>query len=223
MNFTKLLHAENITIQLFEAVEKNNLITPGKSEAQLSLEVCNLASEKFGLENHWHKKIVRTGKNTLCIYPDDPPNKIIQEDDLVILDFGPIVDGYEADLGRTYITGNNARKIKIKKDVEQAWYETQIWYKKQTALKSSALFQYVVEKATEYGYTFGGAIAGHIVGKFPHEQPADPKSLELDVHPENHNDMFLQDAYGNERHWILELLFIDRENEIGGYFEQLLC
>tara|TARA_R110001592_G_C13183107_1_gene751158 strand:- start:2593 stop:3261 length:669 start_codon:yes stop_codon:yes gene_type:complete len=214
--------AEKITIDLFEAIEKSNLITAGKSESQLSFEVCKLASEKFGIENHWHKKIVRTGKNTLCIYPDNPPNEIIQEDDIVILDFGPIINGFEADLGRTYVIGNNPNKVKIKRAVENAWYETQNWYNKQTVLKSSDLFQYVVEKAAEYGYIFGGEIAGHIIGKFPHEQPIDPKSLELDIHPKNHNDMFLLDPNGNKRHWILELLFIDRENQIGGYFEQLL-
>ena len=222
MTKEKLLHAEKTTIGIFKAVEEANLIIAGKSEEQLSAEICKLALEKFSIENHWHKKIVRAGKNTLCIYPDDPPNEIIQEDDIVILDFGPIIDGYEADLGRTYVTGSNARKLKIKGDVENAWYETQDWCKKQTFLKSSDLFKYVVDKATEYGYTFGGEIAGHIVGKFPHEQPADPKSLELDIHPQNHNDMFLLDADGNKRHWILELLFIDKENEIGGYFEQLL-
>ena len=222
MTKVKLDKAEKITLELFEAVERSNLIIPGKSEAQLSLDVCNVAAEKFGIEKHWHKKIVRTGKNTLCIYPDNPPDKIIQEDDIVILDFGPIVDEYEADLGRTYVMGNNAGKLKIKTDVEKAWYETQHWYSKQTFLKSSDLFLYVVEKAAEYGYIFGGEIAGHIVGKFPHEQPLNPKSMELDIHPENHNDMFLPDVNGNKRHWILELLFIDKENEIGGYFEQLL-
>ena len=46
--------------------------------------------------------------------------------------------------------------------------------------------------------------------------------MELDIHPENHNDMFILDTNGNKRHWILELLFIDKENQIGGYFEQLL-
>ena len=147
MTKTKLLKAEKISIQLFDAVEKNNLIIAGKSEAQLSLEVCNIASEKFGIENHWHKKIIRTGKNTLCIYPDNPPDEIIQEDDIVILDFGPIVDGYEADLGRTYVIGNNESKLKIKNDVEKAWYETKNWYSKQTSLKSSNLFQYVIKKA----------------------------------------------------------------------------
>jgi methionine aminopeptidase len=222
MTKIKLDKAEKITIEIFNAVEKSNLIIAGKSETQLSLEVCKVAAEKFGIENYWHKKIVRTGKNTLCIYPDNPPDEIIQEDDIVIIDFGPIVDGYEADLGRTYVIGNNASKLKIKQDVEKAWYQTQAWFNTQTYLKSSDLFKYVVEKAKEYSYTFGGEIAGHIVGKFPHEQPLNPKSVELDIHPENDNDMFLLDANGNKRHWILELLFIDKENKIGGYFEQLL-
>ena len=222
MTKTKLDNAEKITLELFEAVEKSNLLIPGKSEAQLSSAISLLAAEKFGIENHWHKKIVRAGKNTLCIYPDNPPDEIIQEDDIVILDFGPIVDGYEADLGRTYVMGNNAGKSKIKQDVEKVWYEMRNWYKEQTFLKSSDFFQYAVEKAGEYGYIFGGEIAGHIVGRYPHEQPAGPKSLELDIHPKNHNDMFLLDANGDKRHWILELLFIDTKNQIGGYFEQLL-
>ncbi|MEJ7625749.1 MAG: M24 family metallopeptidase [Ferruginibacter sp.] len=222
MTETKLLNAQKVTIELFEAVEKNNLIIAGKSESQLSTEIVNLSLEKFGIKEHWHKKIVRTGVNTLATYNDNPPDKIIQEDDIVFLDFGPIVDGFEADLGRTYVIGNNVIKLKIKNDVEKAWYETRAWYGTQTSLKSSDLFQYVVEKATKYGYTFGGQIAGHIVGKFPHEQPLDPRSMELDIHPQNHNDMLLPDANGDKRHWILELLFIDKDNKIGGYFEQLL-
>jgi methionine aminopeptidase len=222
MTKEKLLHAQNVTLQIFEAVEKNNLIIPGKSEEQLSKELCDLALEKFGIEKHWHKKIVRTGINTLATYGENPPNRIIEEGDILFLDFGPLVDGYEADLGRTYVLGNNASKLKLKMDVEKAWYETQEWYQQQTAIKASDLFHYVVTKAGEYGWTFTGAIAGHILGKFPHEQPADPKSWELDVHPDNDNDMFLTDANGDKRHWVLELQFIDTKKGIGGYFEQLL-
>ena len=222
MTKTKLLNAEKITKQLFEAVEKSNLIIAGKSEDQLALEVTDMAFEKFGIKDHWHKKIVRTGVNTLATYNENPPNRIIQEEDILFIDFGPIVEGYEADLGRTYVIGNNATRLKLKNDVEKAWHEILGWFQMQTKLKASALFQYVVEKATEYGWSFGGEIAGHIVGKFPHEQPVDPKSPELDIHPENHNDMFLLDANGDKRHWILELQFIDKEKGIGGYFEQLL-
>jgi methionine aminopeptidase len=217
-----LINAEKIAVQLFEAVEQNNLIKPGKSEAQLNLEVQHLAAELFGIETHWHKKIVRSGPNTLAVYNENPPDRVMQEDDILFIDYGPVIDGYEADVGRTYVIGTNAWKRKLKNDVERAWYETREWFQQQTRLKASELFQYVVEKAGQYGWTFGGEIAGHIIGKFPHEQPADPKSLELDVHPENDNDMFLPDANGNKRTWILELQFIDPEKKIGGYFEQIL-
>lgn len=222
MTKEKLLNAQYISVQFFQAIEKNNLITAGKSEEQLNAEVCDLALHRFGIQEHWHKKIVRAGKNTLARYPDNPQNRAIEQDDILFIDLGPIVDGYEADIGRTYVLGNDARKLKLQRDVEAAWYDIQEWYQQQTTLKASALFQYAVDKAAELGWEFGGDIAGHIVGKYPHEQPPDPQSLELDIHPENHNDMFLPDANGHKRHWILELQFIDRENEIGGYFEQLL-
>ncbi|MEO8404273.1 MAG: M24 family metallopeptidase [Chitinophagaceae bacterium] len=218
----KLLNAQNISIRFFKTIEESNLIVAGKTEGQLNSEICELAAKKFGIETHWHKKIVRSGKNTLAIYPDNPPDRVIEKDDILFIDLGPIVDGYEADIGRTYVVGNNPLKLKLKRDVETAWYEIQKWYQLQATLKASELFQYSVEKAHEMGWEFGGEIAGHIVGKYPHEQPADPKSLELDIHPDNDNDIFLHDANGNNRHWILELQFVDKENEIGAYFEQLL-
>jgi Xaa-Pro aminopeptidase len=222
MTKTKLDYSEKIAGELFKLVEKNNLIVAGKSEQQLNDEVVNLAREKFGIEQHWHKKIVRCGANTTAIYPDNPPNLTIQKDDLVILDFGVVVDGWESDYARTYVLGNNPQKLKLKNDVEKAWEETRAWVKQQKTLKASDLFAYTREKSKQYGWTSAGEIAGHIVGKFPHELPADPKSLELDVHPDNPNDMFLLDANGNKRHWILEMHFIDKENKMGAYFEQLL-
>jgi Xaa-Pro aminopeptidase len=222
MTKEKLLNAQYISIQFFKAIEENNLIIPGKSEEELNAELSDLALNKFGIEKHWHKKIVRTGKNTLANYPDNPPNRIIEKDDILFVDYGPIVEDYEADIGRTYVLGSDPRKLKLKKDVEAAWYDIQEWYLQQTTLKASDIFNCAVRKAEESGWEFTGAIAGHIVGKYPHEQPPDPKSLELDIHPDNHDDIFLLDANGNKRHWILELQFIDRKNEIGAYFEQLL-
>ena len=222
MTETKIAYAQKVSADLFKAVEQNNLIVAGKSEEQLNQEIVQLAHEKFGVEAHWHKKIVRAGVNTLSIYTDNPPNQIIKADDILFLDYGIIVDGYEADYARTYVLGNDARKLKLKNDVEKAWYEIQDWYRKQTSVKASDLFALTRKKASEYGWTSAGIIAGHIVGKYPHEQPADPKSWELDVHPDNHNDILLRDANGNKRHWILEIHFVDKENNIGGYMEQLL-
>lgn len=222
MTETRMQRAQEISANIFKTVEERNLIVPGKSEEQLNREIVQLAFEEFDVELHWHKKIVRAGINTMAIYPDNPPDQIIKPDDIVILDYGIVFHGYEADYARTFVLGNDPRKIKLKNDVEKAWYEIQDWYRKQSSVKASDLFALTRKKASEYGWTSAGVIAGHIVGKYPHEQPADPKSWELDVHPENHNDILMRDANGDKRHWILEVHFVDKVNNIGGYFEQLL-
>lgn len=215
------MEAQAIAIQLFETVAHRQLITPGKSEQQLNTEIFNLATELFGIEKHWHKRIVRSGANTLAPYNENPPDLIIQQNDILFIDFGPIIEEWEADLGRTYVVGTDPLKHKLKNDIEKAWHETRIWFQQHAHLRASDLFQYAGEKAKEYGWVFGGEIAGHLIGEFPHER-LEPGNYQLYVHPENHNDMFLPDANGNKREWILELHFVDREKQIGGFFEQLL-
>ena len=42
------------------------------------------------------------------------------------------------------------------------------------------------------------------------------------VHPNNDVDMYALDKNGNKRDWILEIHFINKEKESGGFFEQLL-
>jgi Xaa-Pro aminopeptidase len=218
----QLLLAEQKAKDLFKTVEDRGLIVPGKSEQQLSDEIVQVGRKDFGVEVHWGKKIVRTGINTLQPYIADPPNLVIQDNDILFFDFHPVFDSWEADLGRTYVLGNDPLKHTIRNAVEAAWHEGNAWYAEQTALTGAAFFNYIIELARNYGYEFGNAIAGHIIGKFPHEQPDDPNDLCLDVHPDNHTNILQPDKYGNKRHWMLELHFVDRKNKIGAFFEQLL-
>lgn len=217
-----LLHAQQKTIELFNIVEQRGLIKAGKPEQQLCDEIVQIAKNEFEVENHWGKKIVRTGINTLVPYAADAPDILIKEDDILFLDFHPVFDGWEADLGRTYVLGNDPLKLKIMQAVETAWHEANTWYFEQTNLTGAEFFNYTTELAKRYGYEFGNAISGHIVGHYPHEQPNDPNDLCLDVHPENHMDILQLDNNGNNRYWILELHFVDRANGIGAFFEQLL-
>lgn len=217
-----LFLAEQKAKELFNTVEQRGLIVSGKSEKQLCDEILQIAKVEYGVENHWGKKIVRTGINTLQPYIADAQDLIIKEDDILFFDFHPIFNGWEADLGRTYILGNDPIKQKIKHDVETAWHEGNAWYFNQTKLTGAEFFNYATELAIKYGYEFGNAISGHIIGKYPHEQPDDPNDLCLDVHPDNDTDILQLDKHGNARHWMLELHFVDRKNNVGAFFEQLL-
>ena len=217
----KLVAAEEKAKELFAAAEEGGLIVPGKYESELNDEVVQLAYDVFGIKQFWHKKIVRAGVNTMQPYSGNPPDVMIGEDDLVILDFGPVFNGYEADLARTYVLGNSPLKLKLKADVEAAWQEANAWYAQQNSLTGAAFYNYITDLAGRYGYWYGGEIAGHIVGPYPHEQLG-PGNLGLDIHPDNHQDMYAKDPMGNDRHWILEIHFIDKLNNIGGFFEQLM-
>ena len=216
-----LVKAEEIAVALFHEVENRNLIVAGKDEETLNKEVFQLAKELFDVDKHWHKRIVRCGENTLHPYKENPPNRIIQKNDILFFDFGPIIDKWEADLGRTYVIGDDPVKLKLKKDIETAWQETKDWFDKQTTLKASELFEFAVTKAKAYGWEFGGEIAGHLIGEFPHES-LEPGNYQLYIHPDNHNDMFDLDIHGEKRNWILEIHFIVRDLKIGGFYEQLL-
>ncbi len=217
----KLIEAEKKADNLFLEIERRNLIVAGKSERVLNNEIFSLADELFGIKKYWHKRIVRSGPNTLAPYDENPPDLIIQEDDILFLDFGPIFEDWEADLGRTYVIGTDPVKHKLKNDIIVAWHEIRDWFFMQTELSCAQLYNYSVAVAKKYGWEYGSEIAGHLIGKFPHER-LEPGDYNLYIHPENHNSMFTPDAFGNKRHWILELHFVDREKQIGGFFEQLL-
>ena len=217
----KLAEAEAKALQLFNEAEERKLFVPGKSEKKLNVEVYDLALELYGIEKYWHKRIVRSGANTLLPYNENPPDLILQSDDILFLDFGPIFEDFEADFGRTYVIGTNPYKVKLKNDTEAVWLEVKQWFDKQLNVTGAQLFNYAVEVSKKYGWTFGGEIAGHLIGQFPHER-LEKGNYSLYVHPENPNDMSLPDANGNKREWILEIHLVDREKEIGGFFEQLL-
>jgi Xaa-Pro dipeptidase len=218
----KLADAESKATQLFQAIDTHGLIKAGKTEKEINTEIYNLAFELFGIEKYWHKRIVRAGVNTLRPYDDNPPDLVVQDDDILFLDFGPVFEDWEADFGRTYVIGNDPYKHKLKKDIEAAWYETKEWFSKQAKLTGAEFYQYIMKITKTYGWEYGGQLAGHLIGHFPHEK-LEPGNHDLYILPDNNNDMFLPDKNGNKRHWILEIHFVDRERQIGGFFEQLLC
>ena len=223
MNLTlkNLIAAEEKAAQLFQELENRNIIIAGKTEKEVNTAVFELADELFGVKKHWHKRIVRAGANTLHPYDENPPGLVIQEDDIVFLDFGPIFEEWEADYGRTYVIGTDPLKLKLQQDIATAWQECRDYFFTQKNITGAQYYDYCVAKAKDYGWEYGGPIAGHLIGHFPHEQ-LEKENKRNYIHPENDEDMLAPDTSGKKREWILEIHFVDRDQEIGGFFEQLL-
>ena len=217
----ELLEAQTKAEALFHAVEARGCIRPGITENTLNAEVYALAKEMYGITTYWHKRIVRAGKNTLLPYAENPPDLTIEEDDILFLDLGPVFEQWEADFGRTFVVGSDPLKLKMQRDVAEAFAEGKRHFHATPDITSSELFHYAWSLAEKFGWEFGGPIAGHLIGQFPHERIADDK-VSLYVHPKSNLPMRSLDEQGQKRHWILEIHFIDREHEIGGFYEELL-
>jgi Xaa-Pro aminopeptidase len=221
-SLVNLIEAERKASVLFSEIESRGFISPGKTEKKLNTEIFDLAFELFGIRKFWHKRIVRSGSNTLLPYKENPPDLELQEDDILFFDFGPVFDNWEADFGRTYVLGNDTRKHQLKNDVETAWHEGYAHFlANYQHISGAELYQFTSDLALKMGWKYGNHHCGHLVGNFPHETLLG-EILSNYIHPENIDLMAHPDVLGNERFWIYEIHFIDPTLQIGGFFEQLM-
>ena len=216
-----LLDAQAKAAALFAEIVAGGLISAGKLESELTQEIHELAKSRFGLRRHWHKRIARAGENTMLTYHDEPKDRRIEADDVVYLDFGPVFEEWEADFGRTYALGADPVKHRLVSDIGEAFRRGKEHYRNTPSLTAGELYDYVVDLASDRGWEFGAPTAGHLIGHFPHER--EPGDLtRFSIRHGNGVSLREPDARGRQRHWILEIHFIDRQRRIGGFFEELL-
>lgn len=218
---TALLDAQAKAQALFAEADAQNLIRPGILESEVNESIYALAGRLYGITRYWHKRIVRAGPNTLAPYDENPPDLTIAADDIVFLDLGPVFEEWEADFGRTFVVGNDPLKHKLRRDIEAAFASGKQYFQQHADITAAELYGHAGQLAKQFGWEYGGPIAGHLIGVFPHEKIAGDK-VSLYVHPENHTRMRTPDASGRMRHWIFEIHFVDRARQIGGFYEELL-
>jgi Xaa-Pro aminopeptidase len=218
---TELREAQNKAEKLFGAIEAKGVIRPGVTESVVNEDIYALAKEMYGITTYWHKRIVRAGANTLLPYAENPPDLTIGSDDILFLDLGPVFQDWEADFGRTFVLGPDPVKHKLRRDVGEAFAAGKKYFNERRNITACELYRHAQSLAERYGWEYGGPIAGHLIGQFPHEKIADDK-VTLYVHPDSRLPMRAPDENGRPRHWILEIHFVDRQRQIGGFYEELL-
>lgn len=216
-----LLDAQSKAKQLLCAIEEKNLIVVGASENEITEKIYQLAYELFGSKKHWHKRIVRTGENTVFAYSANPPNLTLQDGDLVYLDLGPIFDEFEGDIGKTYLLGKDPNKERLTVDLERIFVEAKKFYLLQPSMTGAELWLKVTELTEEAGWKFGNYHAGHIIGEFSHKQMYGDLP-EHRISPLNNVPMNTLAVDGKRHHWILEIHLVHSQNLYGGFFEDLL-
>jgi Xaa-Pro aminopeptidase len=216
-----LIAAEDRALALLDAIEAAGLIAAGRTEREVERDIYALAQSAFGVERHWHKRIVRAGANTLAIAGDNPPIRTIGEDDMVFLDLGPVFDSWEADVGRSYAVGSDPAKHKLVADLPEQFEAVRRHFLAHPEISGAALYDVAIASAERAGWIFGGAIAGHIVSEFAHALIPGPKQRNR-IGPENHEPMRDPDPLGRTRYWIIEIHLLAPDRSFGGFYERLL-
>jgi Xaa-Pro dipeptidase len=75
-----LRDAERKAKALFDEVVTGGLIIPGVGERELSDQIRTLANELFDVRSFWHKRVVRSGVNTMEPYDSNLPDRRLDAD-----------------------------------------------------------------------------------------------------------------------------------------------
>lgn len=219
--FAELLAAERKGLALLEAIEAAGIVAAGRTELEVERDIFTLAARDFAVTEHWHDRVVRAGINTLCVAGETPPDRVIEAEDIVFLDLGPVFSGFEADVGRSYAVGDDPLRQRLCADLPLVFEAVKAQFEADDAMTGAQLHAIAREEAARRGWLFGGRIAGHLVGEFPYARTPGDRQTRL-LFPDNHKRMRDADEKGAPRHWILEIHLVAPDRSFGGFYERLL-
>jgi len=223
---SSLIAAEARALELLTAIEASGVIATGRREGEVDDAIAALAERNFGVTRNWHKRLVRTGPNTLCVFADNPEERTIEAEDTIYLDLGPVFEApsseeWEADIGQTYAVGADPARHALIAALPEVFEEIRTHVNAKPDITGADLFAFAVNAAEKRGYIFGGKIAGHTVGEFPHLTWPGARE-HTRIYPENPTRLSDPDHLGRKRFWIIEVHLVAADRSFGGFYERLL-
>jgi len=183
-------------------------VEPGMVEEDAVLMARNLLKDE-GLLRGWHGTYVRFGRNTVKIYGEaSEPGMVLGEDDIFLVDIGPVFQRWEGDGGDTFVTGDDADKRRCANDCKRLFNIVRAKWREEQAT-GQALYDYAEVEAGKMGWELNLDLAGHRLSDFPHSAIFKGSLRELDFSP-------------SPRLWVLEMHIRHPEGLYGAFYEDML-
>lgn len=183
-------------------------IRPGMTEPDAQAILKEIL-QRHGAEKSWHKPVIRFGKDTLKTFsPASDPTIRLAENDIFFLDFGPVWNGYEADIGETFVLGDDP-------DMKKCAIESRVLFDlvrdqwRDSGMSGAELYDFAEKAAQSRGWLLVRDVDGHRLGDFPHHAHFRGGLGELDFRPR-------EDA------WVLEIQIRHPSLPFGAFYEDLL-
>ncbi len=172
----KIISAQRIAEKGFEHML--DFIKPGRTEREIQLEL-DYFMLKNGAEALSFDTIALSGKNTSLPH-GVPSDKVVENGDFVLLDYGAVVDGYHSDMTRTVCVGQPTDEMKKIYDIVLKAQLAGLDNVRAgiTGKELDKISRDIIDNSG-YGEYFGHSL-GHGVGMEIHEAPtASPRSNEI--------------------------------------------
>lgn len=222
----RLIAAEERALALLDSIEAAGIVAPGRRESEVEADIAALAERDFGVTRNWHKRIVRTGPNSVCTFSDPAPDRVIEADDTLYLDLGPVFEApefgeWEADVGQTYALGDDPARRALVAALPEVFEATCAHARAHPDITGADLYAFACAQAEARGFVFGGKIAGHTIGEFSHlTWPGEREHTR--IAPANPTRLSDPDHLGRARFWIVETHLVAKDRSFGGFYERLL-
>lgn len=197
--------AREKTIRALAAIASQ--LTVGMTTGQ-ALDMAAAQLQAMGASHTWHPTYIRFGDDTVRPPREGiDPLRTLRATDIVVVDLGPVWDGYEGDYGDTFVFGESALHRDCFKVLHEVFDETrEAWMR---GLTGCELYDFAEERAVAKGWRLSRNLAGHRIADFPHALFGNQELAALEITP-------------SEMVWVLEIQLCHPTEPVGGFFEDIL-
>lgn len=157
----------------------------------------------------WHDTFVRFGANTLKTFgaPSDP-GVVLKENDIFLIDIGPVWEEWEGDGGDTFTVGHDANMERCAADARKLFHTVRHKWES-TGITGKELYEFAAAEAINMGWELNMDLSGHRLSDFPHEAIYAGPLADVEFKP-------------SPLLWILEIHIRHPTAGYGAFFEDML-
>lgn len=179
----------------------------GMTTAQ-ALEMAAHTLQAMGASHTWHPTYIRFGDDTVRTPRQGIDlQRALRTTDIVVVDVGPVWDGYEGDYGDTFVFGQHPLHHACVKALHEVFDETRLAWSR--GLTGRELYDFAERSAQAKGWQLERNLAGHRIADFPHVLYSQEKLAEVEFVP-------------SEVVWVLEIQLCHPTEPVGAFFEDIL-